>query len=122
MILRSTLEHVSRDVRQRMWVQHDGASALFSYYACEYLNQTFPEMWIGRGGPDSWLARTPDLPHLFILVESLVYETPVENEVDVLVRILAACDIARMIPGILERMRQNLLLRCHGVRQFEQVF
>ena len=41
------------------WFQHDGAPPHFGRNAREFLRQ-FPQRWIGRGGPISWLPRSPD--------------------------------------------------------------
>ncbi|KAJ4441947.1 hypothetical protein ANN_11811 [Periplaneta americana] len=75
-------------------------------------------------------ARSPDLAALdFFLrgyVKSLVYETPVDTEDDLRARILAACDNVRTKPGLYQRIRQNLVRRCHacikdGGRNFEHL-
>ena len=64
-------------------VQHDGASAHFALDVREYLNNVFPNRWIGRGGPVQWPPRSPDLSpmDLFIWEEMtcLVYETPIDT-------------------------------------------
>ena len=49
--------HVCRD----MWYQHDGAPSHTKNAACDYLNWTYEVRWIGRRGPISWLASSPDL-------------------------------------------------------------
>lgn len=76
------LDDVPLDVRQRMWFQHDGAPAHFGAAARQCLDHSFPHRWIGRRGPVSWPARSPDLnPIDFFLwgyVKSLVYDTPVQ--------------------------------------------
>ena len=41
--------------------QHDGCPALYSRHVREYLNQTYPHRWIGRGGEILWPSRSPDL-------------------------------------------------------------
>ena len=78
-----------------------------------HLNVLFPGRWIGRGGPIPWPARSPDPnPVHYLLWEylkSLVFETPVETDMELVAGIVAACDIIRNIPGIFGRVRQNLL-------------
>jgi hypothetical protein len=59
-------------------------------------------------------------------IKSLVYETPVETQGELIARILAACLVVRQTPGIFERVRQNFLRRCTtcieaGGRHFEQL-
>ena len=41
--------------------QHDGAPAHFALDVREYLDNVFPNRWIGRGGPVQWPPRSPDL-------------------------------------------------------------
>lgn len=81
------MEHIPL-VRQRMWVEHDGAPAHFSHSAREHLNQMFPDKRIGQGGPVAWPAHSPDLTPLdFFLwghVKSFEYETHVKIEEELL--------------------------------------
>ena len=108
------VEDVPLNVRARMWFQHDRAPAHFGATARQCFDYAFPHRWIGRGGPIAWPARSPDLNSIdFFLwgyVKALVYDTPVQNEETLLARILAACEMIRTF----ERMRQNLLRRCHA--------
>ena len=60
-ILPEMLENVPLQVRQRLWFQHDGAPAHFALDVREYLNNVFPNRWIGRGGPVHWPPHSPDL-------------------------------------------------------------
>ena len=90
-------EGVSLAVRHRMCIQHDGAPTRFNVYVRNYLNAVFPGHWIGRGGPIPWPVRSPDLnpPSLFLweYLNSLVFETPVETDMQLVIRIVAAYDI-----------------------------
>lgn len=106
------LEDVPLDVRQRMWLLHDGCPAHFSRPVREHLNQIFQNRWIGRGGPVSWPARSPDLTPLDFFVwgymKNLIYvENPqeIQSEQDLRNRIEEAA--ARI------RAQQNLLHRLH---------
>lgn len=58
------LEDVPLLLRHQMWFMHDGAPAHFSILAREYLNGVYENKWIGRGGPQSWPPRSPDLNSL----------------------------------------------------------
>ncbi|PNF30260.1 hypothetical protein B7P43_G01232 [Cryptotermes secundus] len=51
-------------VRRQMWIQHAGAPAHFSIVSRDYLDAAFHGCWIGRGGPEPWPPRTPDLTPL----------------------------------------------------------
>jgi hypothetical protein len=44
------LEVVPLEVRREMWLQHDGAPAHFTNIVREYLDETFGNRLIGRGG------------------------------------------------------------------------
>ena len=117
-------------VRERMWIQHDGAPPHFSVDVRNHLNAVFPDRWIWRGGPIPWRARWSDLNplHYFLwgYLKSLVFEIPVETDIELVVRIVAAYDIIQNTSGIFVRVRQNVVRRCHvcievGGRQFEQL-
>lgn len=60
-ILPTFLEELPLDLRQSMWFQHDGCPAHYSLAARRAVDQTFPQKWIGRGGPVAWPPRSPDL-------------------------------------------------------------
>lgn len=72
------LEDLPLDIRQLLYFMHDGAPAHYRVTVREFLNETFSNRWIGRGGPVSWPARPPDCnPCDFYLwghVKSLVYD------------------------------------------------
>ena len=44
--------------------QQDGALPHWSLNIMDYLDATFPDAWIGRGGPTAWPARSPDFTPL----------------------------------------------------------
>ena len=55
-----------------------------------------------------------------------MFETPIETDVELVTRIVAAYDIIQNTSGIFVRVRQNLVRRCHfsievGSREFEQL-
>lgn len=114
-VLPELLEDVPLIERCRMWFQHDGAPAHFHRGVTEYLNVTFPNRWIGRNGPVHWPARSPDLNPLDFFfwghMKQLVYETPVETEVDLMGRIVAAAGQIAETPDIFSEVRQNFRRR-----------
>jgi hypothetical protein len=62
------LEDVPLDVRQNMWLLHDGAPPHNRRVVRDYLDISFADRWIGRNGPISWPAQSPDLnPYDFYL-------------------------------------------------------
>ena len=113
-----------------VWIQHDGAPPHFSVDVRNHLNAVFPNRWIWRGGPIPWPARSSDLNSLhyflWVYLESLAFETPVETDIELVARIVAAYVIIQNTSGIFVRVRLNLVRRCHvcievGGRQFEQL-
>lgn len=69
----------------QMWFQQDGAPPHYGRAVREYLNEMFPERWIGRGGAIKWPARSPDFNpcdyFLWGYLKSIVYrERPVDLE------------------------------------------
>ncbi|EZA53815.1 hypothetical protein X777_06631 [Ooceraea biroi] len=59
-------------------------------------------------------------------VKSLIYETPVLGEEDLLARVMAACEHVQTIPGIFHRIRESMNRRCHlcieeNSQQFEHL-
>lgn len=63
--------------------QQDGAPPHFALDVRAYLDQTFPDRWIGRAGPLAWPPRSPDLNPLdFYLwghIKTSVYRTKPRN-------------------------------------------
>ncbi|CAF4207689.1 unnamed protein product [Rotaria sordida] len=61
------------------WFQHDGSPAHYSQIARDYLEEMFPDRWIGRRGTVEWPPRSPDLtpPDFFAwgVVKDAVYST-----------------------------------------------
>ena len=106
------LEDVPYQIRNEMWFLHDGCPAHFSLLAREFLNQEYPNRWIGRGGPQAWSPRSPDLNMLDYFLwghlKSLVYTTPVNTVEELRDRIVESCNTIRNTPGIFQRVRESL--------------
>lgn len=49
---------------ERIWFQQDGCPAHNVQIVKEYLDNSFPDSWIGLNGPINWPARSPDLSPL----------------------------------------------------------
>ena len=45
------LEDILSIIRSQMFFQHDGAPPHYTRHVTEYLNESFPNRWLGRGGP-----------------------------------------------------------------------
>jgi len=96
----------------------------------EYLIVSFPNRWLGRGGPISWPPRSPDLTPLdFFLwghIKTLVYETKVDSRAALRDRIFAAAEHMRNHPNNIASATQSLLMRAEnciasGGGHFEQL-
>jgi len=94
---------------------HDGAPPHFSRISHDFLNQTYGDRWIGRGGPTLWPPRSPDLnPIDFYLLghlKTIVHATPVRDIQDLHDRITAGCETIRCTPGIFERVHESMRRR-----------
>lgn len=112
------LEDVPLYLRHQHWFMHDGAPAHFSILAREYLNGAYQNRWIGRGGPQFWPPRSPDLNSLdFYLwghLKALVYVTPIETEEQLRNRIIDGCETIRNTNGIFERVRRSMRRRAEA--------
>lgn len=116
--LPSLLDNVLIGDRMTMWFMHDGAPAHFSIGPRQYLNEAYPNRWIGRGGFRSWPARSPDLNPLDFCIwghlKTLVYKNPVEDVEDLRNRIIASCRTIQETPGIFDRIRESMRRRLHS--------
>ena len=116
------LEDVPLGIRRRIWFQQDGAPAHLHRNARQYMNNAFPNRWIGRNGPVEGPPRSTDMTPLdFFLrgyMKSLIYETLVESEMDLVARIVVAAGKNFSNIRVFERVRQSILKRyqtCTGV-------
>lgn len=79
-----------------VWYEHDGCPAHCSRDIKLYLDQCFPNSWIGRGGPINWPARSPDLaPCDFFLwpyLKEKVYERQINNIMELRNAIVEECN------------------------------
>ncbi|KAJ4434494.1 hypothetical protein ANN_23056 [Periplaneta americana] len=79
------------------------------------LNATFPDRWIGRGGPVLWPPRSPDLSPLdFFLwgnVKRFMYETPIDTAEELVARVVEAAHVIRDNVGLFERCRYSIARR-----------
>ncbi|PNF41896.1 hypothetical protein B7P43_G15539, partial [Cryptotermes secundus] len=62
------LKAVPLEVHREMWFQHDGAPAHCTEVVREYLDETFGNRWIGRGGLITWPPRSSYLTPLKIFL------------------------------------------------------
>ena len=70
----------------------------------EYLNESFPNRWLGRGGPVAW----PPLDYyLWGHMKTLVYEAKVESRAALRDRIFAAAEHIRNHPDNIASATQS---------------
>ena len=94
---------------------HDGAPPRFSRVARQFLNRHFANKWIGRGGPVTWPARSPDLNpldfHLSGHLKSIVHATSIENAEILRNRIERGFRQIRGTPRMIERVTRSMTRR-----------
>ena len=96
----------------------------------DYLNESFPNRWLRRGGPVAFPPRSPDLTPLDYYLwghkNTLVYETKVDSRAALRDRISAAAEHIRNHPSNIGSATQSLLMRAEncvaaGGGHFEQL-
>lgn len=96
--------------------QYDGAPPHFSLLVREHFNNEFPNRWIGRGGPQAWPARSPDLTVLDYYVwgnmKQSVYSTEVNTREELRQRVVAASDDMKNNRQTIGMATRHLLVRC----------
>ena len=69
------------EIYRNIWYQQDGTTSYFALKVRGYLNQNFPNRWIGKHGEIEWPAHSPDLTLLdyffmgLLKIESLLQQT-----------------------------------------------
>jgi hypothetical protein len=108
--------------------QQDGAPPHYVAPVRQFLNNTFPDRWIGRRGPTEWPPRSPDLTPLdFFLwgwLKSKVYKIQPTTLHDLREEIIRCCRL--LTPDILQNVRAETearLFHCMEVNgaQFEHL-
>lgn len=98
--LPNILDDIPLNVRENIIFQNDGCPAHFRLAVREFLDQTFPNRWIGRNGPILWPARSPDLTpldfHVWGRMKDLVYEVEIVNREQLIQRINEAAERLRV--------------------------
>lgn len=89
--------------------QQDGAPPHYAHTVRQYLDNTFPDRWIGRRGAQEWPARSPDLSPLdFFLwghLKSKIYNPRPQSLDDLRQRIINECQ--QVSPEILHNVRNR---------------
>ncbi|GFX39912.1 uncharacterized protein TNCV_2646751 [Trichonephila clavipes] len=105
------------------------APAPFSADVRSALDTSYPERWIGRGGPVNWPARSSDISCLDFLLwghmKSFVYASSANSYEALVSRIAVVADESREMPGVFANVRHSFHRWCEacifaGGRFFEQ--
>lgn len=98
-----------------IYLQHDGASPHYRVMVREFLNNNFPNHWIGRGGPIPWPSRSPDFNpvdyHIWGHLKAKVYSTTINNRDELLQKIHNACEEMKNNPDIIRKSVNHILTR-----------
>jgi hypothetical protein len=93
--------------------QHNGAPPHYSVTVREFLDVTFPQRWIGRGGWLPWPPRSPDLTPLDFYfwgyIKQCVYSVCINNIDHLKTRITEA--VHSVTPDVLHRVWKELEYR-----------
>ena len=110
-------ELVADGTKDTVVFQQDGASAHTALITRSYLNEQFPNRWIGKGGNRPWAARSPDLTPLDFFVwgyiKSIIYATRISNIAELKAQITEAAN--SITPTMLENVFvevENRFRRC----------
>ena len=116
--LQNVLPNLLRDENANfrgMYFQHDGAPPHFARAVSDFLNETYPNRWIGRGGPHSWPARSPDFNPLDFFfwghLKNLVYEEEINTRDQLLQRIITSFQRIKNNPNSIRDAVSNLNIR-----------
>ena len=93
MLVVALLENVPQQTRRQMYYQHDGVPPYFSQVVRQYLNNKFPNRWIGHGGAPNWPPQSLDLNpldyHVWGYMKAMVYAHKVNMREELLQRVLS---------------------------------
>jgi len=94
------LEDIQLMLRRPKYFPNNGAPAHCSRHLRDYLIESFPNHWLGRGGPVAWPPRSPELTpldyYLWGHMKTLDYETKFDSRAALRDRIFAAAEHIRM--------------------------
>lgn len=116
-----------RTLRNLRWFQHDGAAPHNSLIVRNYLDERFPDCWIGTRGPVPWPARSPCLNPLDYFLwgyaKDMVYSRAVQNVQQLRQRVVEVFDsiTPQQIQNVVGNMdKRTLACIQYGGGHFEQ--
>ena len=88
----------------------DGAPPQWGLEVCQFLNETFPDRWVGCDSPIPWLPHSPDITlvdfFLWGYVKDIIYQTKIRDINDLQHQIIEAIDT--VIVDMLARTWQEI--------------
>jgi len=112
------LEDIPLMIRSQIYFQHDGAPPHYTRHVRDYLNESFPNRWLGHGGPVAWPLRSPDLTpldyYLWGHMKTLVYETKVNSRAAMCDCIFGVAEHIHNHPDVIASATQSLLMRAEN--------
>ena len=100
---------ISASTQHTMWFQHNGAPTQCSRNIRSYLDLTFGQQQIGRGGSLCCCVRLLDLSCLDFYfwghMKTLFYDTPADSAEELLRRIAVAAREIRDMPGVCQNVQ-----------------
>lgn len=121
--LPNLLDDLPLGLRHDMWFMHDGAPPHFALNVRNYLNQQYPNKWIGRGNdaPVNWPPRSPDMTpmdyFLWGTLKEMVYSRSVNTEEELWGRIQNGVDMLKNDAEMMQRVQFNFLRRINHCLQ-----
>lgn len=103
---------LSRTCKRKAVFQQDGAPAHYSLIVRQFLDEAFPQRWLGRCGPYVWPARSPDLTPLDFFVWGYLKNEVYKRKPETIQQLKDfICQEAAKIDG---EMCQNAIKSFHG--------
>lgn len=122
--LNNFLEDVSLTERRNMWFMHDGAPPHTARITRNYLDERFPNRWIGINGPVQWPPRSPGLNmmdyYFWGHLKDYVYKETIRDVDHLRQRIIDGCHMIRNNSDrIFPEVRHNMIRRIDLCIRFE---
>lgn len=107
------LENVPLELRRGMYLQMDGCPAHYAAIVRQFLDETYPNHWIGRRGPIAWPARSPDMTpldyYLWGHMKQQIYSQPINTQAELQDRIINCA--AGLDPDMIRRATLQIIYR-----------
>lgn len=114
-LLADAMEDVPIAIRRNTFLQMDGCPAHWARIVRNFLNENYPNRWIGRDGPVGWPARSPDMTpldyFLWGTLKQRVYQTVVNSEAELYDRIMLHTQQIKNNAAMIRRATQQIQVR-----------